>query len=612
MRRCFPSPARAARKKGLTMPLRSLRPLLASALLATVLPAAALASSHSEAPGTAKDRLADDTDLYAFVAKDATRAVTFVGNWVPLLEPNGGPNFYSFDDQAFYYINIDNIGDCGDHIRYQFRFETTRRNDNTFLYNTGVVTSLDDPDLNVRQTYTVTRYENGVPTVLLTDAPVAPNYVGPVSMPRYDDLARAAVQRLSDGTKVFVGPRDDPFFVDLGATFDLFTIRRVPGNKGKGVDGVSNYNVMSIVLQVPFRELTKDGLDPRVDRNNHILGIYDSAERYTTTTINADGSRTGSGPEIQVSRLGMPLVNEVVIPLGRKDLFNASKPTADGQFLSFVTAPELAGLLTALYGINTPPSPRNDLVAVFLTGIPGLNQPANGTACEMLRLNMTIAPADRPCRFGILGNDPAGFPNGRRLGDDVVDIAERVVAGATPFTPTFNVAPNNQLGDGIDFNDRPFLSSFPYVAPPHDPLSRRGHTRQSGDIRECVVKPDDDDDDDDDDLTAGDATTMSVFDVDESVSEAPTETEMHLMGSNPGPEALLEFSVERASHVSVSIYDVRGREVRKLVDQQAEAGTFRAAWNGVTEDGAYAGKGVYFVRFIANGKLAGSKKIVLQ
>ena len=191
------------------------------AVLALVaMPAAALASSHSEAPGTSKDRLADDTDLYAWVAKDAPGAVTFVGNWVPLIEPNSGPNFASFDDNATYYINVDNVGDAKKHIRFEFEFKTTRQTGATFLYNVGPVTSLNDPNLNVRQTYTVTRFDNGVPTVLGTDLPVAPQFVGPVSMPDYPSLAAAAVSQLSDGGKVFVGPRDDPFFVDLAATFD--------------------------------------------------------------------------------------------------------------------------------------------------------------------------------------------------------------------------------------------------------------------------------------------------------------------------------------------------------------------------------------------------------
>jgi hypothetical protein len=221
------------------------------ALLAFGAPSLTLASSHSEAPGTSKDRLADDTDLYAWVAPDAKNSVTIVGDWVPMLEPNGGPNFYAFDDDAYYWMNIDNVGDAQDHIRYLFRFRTERKYPNTFLYNIGKVTSLDDPDLNVRQFCTVTRYDGSTPTVLASDVPVAPNFVGPVSMPNYSALAKASVTNLPDGSKVFIGPRDDPFYVDLAAIFDLLTIRKVPGNKGKGVDGLGGFDVLTIAIQIP-------------------------------------------------------------------------------------------------------------------------------------------------------------------------------------------------------------------------------------------------------------------------------------------------------------------------------------------------------------------------
>src|SRR5262245_17119087 len=327
-----PHPRPVARRSAGERNERMKRQTLVAALLlgaTTVWAPALLASSHSEAPGTAKDRLADDTDLYAWVAKDAPQSVTFVGNWVPLLEPNGGPNFYGFDDEAHYYINIDNVGDARKHIRYEFRFQTTRQNPNTFLYNTGVVTSLNDPDLNVRQTYSITRIENGVETVIASGLPVAPNFVGPKSMPSYNDLAAQAVRTLDDGTKVFVGPRDDPFFVDLAAVFDLLTIRKLPGDMGKGVDGLGGYDVMSIVLQVPKARLTKDGQAPDASRNNHIIGIWDTAERMSMRTIQPDGSISLAGSEVQVSRLGMPLVNEVVIPLGQKDTFNRSEPAND-------------------------------------------------------------------------------------------------------------------------------------------------------------------------------------------------------------------------------------------------------------------------------------------
>jgi len=311
---------------------------------AAIAPAPALASSHSEAPGTSKDRLADDTDLYAWVAADAPDAVTIVGNWVPLIEPNSGPNFAGFDDNAHYYINLDNVGDSKKHLRFELTFSTTRQNPNTFLYNTGVVTSLTDPDLNVRQTWTLTRVDVDAHTeTVIGTGQVAPYFVGPVSMPDYPALAQSAIQTLGDGTKVFVGPRDDPFFVDLAAVFDLLSIRKLPGNRGKGVDGVAGYNVMSVVLQIPKRLLTKDGMAPDPSRANNVIGIWDTAERLRNQTINGDGTISVSGPEQQVSRLGMPLVNEIVIPLAKKDLFNASEPANDvANFGAFVVDPEPA------------------------------------------------------------------------------------------------------------------------------------------------------------------------------------------------------------------------------------------------------------------------------
>ena len=578
----------------------------AALLLAAVIsPLAAHASSHSEAPGTAKDRLADDTDLYAWVSPDCLDRVTMVGDWIPLIEPGSGPNFVSFDDEVSYWFNVDNVGDSEDHIRYRFTFKTTRQTGATFLYNTGAVTSLTDPDLNVRQTYTVTRYDGNSPTVLGSDLPVVPAYVGPVSMPNYAELAASGVMTLSDGTKVFAGPRDDPFFVDLAATFDLLTIRKPPGNRGRGLDGLGGYDVMTIAMQIPMTRLTADGQAPNA--TNSVIGIYSSAERAASRLLNGDGTVTVSGSPVQVSRLGNPLVNEVVIALQDKDKFNASEPVNDGQFAGYVVDPELAKLLGALYGIKTPPAPRNDLVAVFLTGIPGLNKPANANQVpsEMLRLNMAIPPTQRPSRFGILAGDNAGFPNGRRLADDVVDIAERVVAGATPFTPTFNVAPNNQLGDGVDANDRPFLPYFPYVALPQNPLNHehhdeiergRGH-RGRGYGAEAGG---------DDALSAASEAEIA------NESRGPAVAfGVNIKGANPAVASRLEYSLATAAHVNLAVFDLQGRTIRTLVDQDAAPGSFVTRWDGTTDGGARAQKGMYFVRLRA-GSQSSEKKVVLQ
>ena len=588
--------------------MRSFIRTLAVLSLLAAIPCGAFASSHSEAPGITKDRLADDTDLYAWVAKDAPGAVTFVGNWVPLIEPNSGPNFASFDDDVFYYINIDNVGDAKKHVRYQFKFTTTRQTGATFLYNVGQVTSLTDPDLNVRQTYTLTRIDvvGGVEqeTVLGTGLPVAPWNVGPASMPDYNALAQQAVQTLPSGYKVFVGPRDDPFFVDLASLFDLLTIRKPPGNKGKGVDGVGGYNVMSIVLQVPKDKLTKDGQAPSAAAGNHIIGIWDTAERLMNRTLNANGTVTNSGPEVQISRLGMPLVNEIVIPLQDKDRFNGSEPINDlANFAGYVVDPEPARLLTLLYGIQVPPAPRADIVAVFATGVAGLNQPAGVTPGEMLRLNMTIAPADEPKRLGVLAGDVAGFPNGRRLADDVVDIELRVVAGV--LVSGFNIAPNNQLGDGIDANDRPFLPYFPYVAPPHNPFDHTHHPTQNGAYSRRYRGGDDDDAA----HLAGGESEASMEEAAASVAQGGVQ--IRLQGPNPGSGSRLEFTLARAARASLKVYDVQGREVRTLFEQDAAPGTFYAQWDGRDDGGARMGRGVYFARLAAGGQMS-EKKLVLE
>lgn len=570
--------------------LRVLAALVWAALAAWA-PAPARASSHSEAPGTSKDRLIDDTDLYAFVASDAPNAVTIVGNWVPLIEPNSGPNFVSFDDDAHYYMNVDNVGDARKHVRFEFGFHTTRQNPNTFLYNTGPVASLTDPNLNVRQTWTLNRidvdYSSGSPVetrTLLGSGQVAPAFVGPVSMPSYAALAQSAVTTLPGGYEVFVGPRDDPFFVDLAAIFDLLTIRKVPGDKGKGVDGLGGYDVMSIVLQIPKERLTRDGATPDASRNNHIIGIWDTAERSRTRTINGDGTITNSSDEVQVSRLGMPLVNEVVVPLGLKDKFNASEPAQDvANFGASVVDPELAKLFHAIYGLSVPPAPRNDLVAVFATGVPGLNQPAGVAPGEMLRLNMTIPPAASPNRLGVLAGDLAGFPNGRRLTDDVVDIEERVVAGV--LVPGFDVAPNNQLGDGIDANDVPFLPYFPYVALPHNPFDHVHHPEQHGASAQSLGGP--------------------------MAPAASPVRALAIAGRNPAASTLLQYTLPRRAHVALRICDVQGRIVRTLFEQDAAAGTFRATWDGRTDEGTPVKNGVFFARLTADGATLDTRKIVL-
>ncbi len=444
--------------------------VLASATLlaAAIVPSFGGASSHREAPLISQDPAADATDFYMFRSPDAPDTVTFIANYVPFQDPAGGPNFYRFGDDVRYSIVIDDNGDNIDDTRFDFTFKTVVRNGQTFLYNTGPVGSLTDPNLNIRQYYTVTKtLSNGQRTVLGTDLPVPPNNIGPKSTPNYDALAASAIRTLPGGGKVFAGQRDDPFYVDLGSVFDLLTIRPgAPGNKGGGRDELSGFNVLSIALQVPIASVTNNGIAPGFMNSEFgVIGARTTASRQSTRVLTA-GATSSSGSYVQVSRLGQPLVNELIIPLAVKDAFNASQLKDDIAALNYVTDPEPARLLKALYGIDVPPTPRNDLVAIFLTGIPGLNKPSFIKPSEQLRLNLFVQPTAAPNRMGVLGGDNAGYPNGRRLGDDIVDISLQAVAGGTPFTPAQNVAPNNQLGDGVNQNDQPFLGAFPYVASP--------------------------------------------------------------------------------------------------------------------------------------------------
>jgi hypothetical protein len=433
-------------------------------------PQAAQASSHREAPLIAGDPTADNTDLYAFVSPDRPDTVTIVANYIPFEEPAGGPNFFNFDPSALYTIHIDNNGDGRDDVAYNFRFRTETRNPNTFLYNTGQINSLDDPDWNVRQFYTVTRVRGHRETVLGTHLASPPNNIGPRSTPNYDSLASAAVNTLPGGIKVFAGQRDDPFYVDLGSIFDLGGLRPfnslhiLPLPDAPGVDDVEGYNTHTIAIQVPISHL--------VD-SNPTIGIYASAYRPKLRILRADGQQRNVGPFVQISRLGNPLVNEVLIPLGEKDYWNRQDPRNDSQFVGHYLNPELAALIHVLYpGLPAPPATgRDDLVAVLLTGVPSLNFTGNRPSDE-LRLNTSIPPAADPNRLGVLAGDFAGFPNGRRLGDDIVDIELRAVAcGYGPILHDLlglcDLQPNDQLGDGVDANDLPFMATFPYVSSPH-------------------------------------------------------------------------------------------------------------------------------------------------
>ncbi len=480
------------------------------------------ASSHREAPSTSVDPNADATDVYAFVDPNDPTMVTLIANFIPFQLAQGGPNFYRFDDNIAYAIRIDNNGDAITDLIITWRFRTVVGNPNTFLYNTGPVTSLNDPDLNIKQYYSLSFTRGATttavnPIVAVAGSPagfpfaVPPVNIGPRSTPNYETaLAQPAIGSFATSFgapgRVFAGQRDEGFFVDIGSAFDLLGLRpfnpnhvlpRLPPTEG--VDGTAGFNVSTLAVQLPIASITSNGVRPTNPADpTAVISLYSASLRPAMIAFAEDrsGGVTFSGNLVQVSRLGNPLVNELLIPLGMKDRFNASLPGADGQFLPFVLDPEpgrligFAGSPAAfdLYpSFQAPAPPRGDVATVFLTGIPGLNlqtdQVGNGVAAfagqsadtvpqERLRINLAIAPtgpantAGTPNRLGFLGGDNAGFPNGRRVGDDVVDIELRVVAGATPFTPAFNVAPNNLLGDGVNENDRPYLTTFPYLATP--------------------------------------------------------------------------------------------------------------------------------------------------
>jgi hypothetical protein len=447
----------------------------------------AKASSHREAPLISSDPQADNTDVYAFVSPDRPDTVTIIANYVPLEEPAGGPNFASFGDNVLYSIHVDNNGDGDEDITYHFRFKSAIGNRNTFLYNTGPIPRLDTSAFNIKQTYSVTRVTSQGSQVLGSNIPTPPVNIGPRSTPNYAALADEAVTSLPGGIKVFAGQRDDPFFVDLGSVFDLAGLRPlnslhlIPLANAAGVDGVGGYNTHTIAIQIPTAQLLGTGTT---------IGVYASASRRQLQIMGAD-FRGEQGEYVQVSRLANPLINEVVIPLGKKDLWNSSDPKNDSQFETFYLKPEVTKLENLLYPAldNAPESNRGDLVAVLLTGVPNLNFTGT-TRADLIRLNTAIPPSGpvgTGHRLGVLAGDFAGFPNGRRLEDDVTDIELRALACGYgpivgPLIQSFGFcagngdrSPNNVIGDGVDANDKPFLTSVPYVAAPHQGYQHTHH-----------------------------------------------------------------------------------------------------------------------------------------
>ncbi|MFV2019814.1 DUF4331 domain-containing protein [Micromonospora sp. LOL_023] len=455
-------------------------------------------SSHREAPEISKDPVADSTDVYAFVSPDRPDTVTLIANYLPFQLPSGGPNFFEFGDDVLYEIHIDNNGDGHPDISYQFRFSTEITNENTFLYNTGPIEALDSENWNRRQFYSLTKVDaQGTAQVLANKVPCPPSNVGPLSTPDYVALAKAATFQLKTGERVFAGQRAEGFFVDLGAIFDLGTLRpfqqlHVLGRDifqaaDEGVNATDRFNVSSLALQVPISDLVSGGGRYDVNDQRSVIGVWTSAGRQQVRMLGAAKAEDlNVGPVTQVSRLGNPLFNEVIVPMAQKDLWNTLSPAGDEQFAGLVEKPELATLLPALYPdvfpnlaeLNESGQPRADLVAILLTGIPaglidGFQNNTGEVQADMLRLNTAIPPAQEPNQFGLLGGDLAGFPNGRRTTDDVVTIALRAIAGLTFPLIDDTFTPDDAAGavtPGLSAEDvtAPFLGHFPYLGVPYD------------------------------------------------------------------------------------------------------------------------------------------------
>ncbi len=493
-------------------------------LLAAVLfPCLAQASSHREAPGITKHPQIDGTDFYMFRSYEDGRKdyVTFIADYNPLQDPYGGPNYFPLDPEAVYDIHVTNNGDAVEDLTFRFRFKQTSpfislnvgppgehvtQKVSIPLSNAGVVTVGNENSMNVFRSYTVELIKGRTPRILkphddddddnkenkfsskkggfLRDASTGAkelrmpfDNIGKKSMPDYkayadDFIKTVTIPNCSKNGRVFVGQRKEPFAVNLGETFDLVNVTNPLGAPDAEVSSTEDKNVTTLALEIPIECLTNG--------NSDIIGGWTTASlpKFSILRDNPSYNHTASqnGPLVQVSRLAHPLVNEVVIGLDKKDLFNASDPKNDAQFLKFVTNPTLPELLEILFGgvgVQAPNNfPRQDLVTVFLTGVTGLNK--DGSVGEIMRLNTSILPIAKPAQnnLGVIGGDLAGYPNGRRPGDDTVDISLRVVMGKLCYVALGLCNPGDApsgllpLTDGALQNASMFDDKFPYLTTP--------------------------------------------------------------------------------------------------------------------------------------------------
>lgn len=491
-------------------------------------PAASFGASHREAPITALDEKADITDVFAFVSYDDPSKVTLIMDVDPLLEPSNGPNYFPFDPNILYAIRIDNNNDAVEDVTFEIRFQTEIRAPDVFTGFVGkdngvaapanspppvspgtpiippAITALDgagSQGLSLRQSYTITMVKGGVSTQLTnsTGQPLfaVPTNVGPRTMPNYTALARQGIYNLGNGIRSFAGTVDDPFYIDVGAAFDTFNFRAAAGGgvlspaqdataQNFAPDQLSGFNVNTIAIEVPIAMLTRTGTKVAATDPAATIGVFATTARARLTVRRAPLPAVDSGSFSQIQRMGNPLVNELIIGTGFKDKWSMSQPKDESQFASMFLDPLIARAFNALFGINIPPPPRNDLLplVMYLPPIAAPGTPA-GPVADLLRLNTGVAPtaSSSRSRLGAIGGDLGGYPNGRRVSDDVTDIVARVVVGGV-LIPAFNVAPNNRLGDGTNVNDMPYQETFPYVAFAHSGRDRRhidpGETGCSG------------------------------------------------------------------------------------------------------------------------------------
>jgi hypothetical protein len=502
---------------------RTQNALLGALFTALALPAALDAANHREAPITALDHKADITDVFAFVSyREGQRVgelpekVTMILSVDPLLEPANGPTMFPFDTEILYEIKVDNNYDAEEDIVFQFRFTSEFQLPGVYTAAAGIgdngafapgggalvvppqIRGFDNPGLNLRQTYTVTMVRNGVPTPITNSngSPffAVPNNAGPRTM-NYGMLFDAGTYGLANGMSVFAGTADDAFWIDLGAAFDTANFRTlgstVPGvqtdteNAAKAnfaSDTVSGYAVNSIAIEVPIPMLLRTGKNEPASSPWATIGVWGTTSRQQVKVRRSPNPTTTNGPWRQVQRMGNPLINELIVGIGSKDRFSMDEPRNDSQFAGFFLDPPIVKIVEALYGgaLTVPKAPRTDLLPL-VKYLPPISAPATptGPIADLLRLN-TGVPAPPPAtasRLGFIAGDTAGYPNGRRVFDDVTDIVLRVGVGGVLTVDSkgdsLNRFPNNRLGDGVNVNDAPYRAQFPYLANGPDGRNRR-------------------------------------------------------------------------------------------------------------------------------------------